>query len=131
MVKGERQTTRRAARRPSVRDRWEAASVDEDAALESMTDQLMDRVVGPAWERLGPLSAGAVAGSVAIVGARGLLRRLFGRRYGRIISWVGAVSLVPVALWLLSGNEREKDLEPQAEDKTAGLPDGGQENADG
>jgi hypothetical protein len=114
-----------------VRERWEATAVDEDTALEAMTDELMDRVVGPAWERLGPLSAGAVAGSVAIVSARGLLRRLMGRRYGRIMSWVGAVALVPVALWLLSGNEREKDLELQAEDNTAGLPDGGREKPDG
>ncbi|NIN70853.1 MAG: hypothetical protein GTO46_02735 [Gemmatimonadetes bacterium] len=131
MVSGERQAPRRAARRPSVRERWEATAVDEDTALEAMTEELMDRVVGPAWERLGPLSAGAVAGSVAIVGARGLLRRLFGRRYGRILSWLGAVSLVPVALWLLSGSEGEKDSEPQAEDNPSGLPDGGHEKIDG
>jgi hypothetical protein len=86
---------------------------DEDAAMEAMSDALIDRVVGPAWERLGPLSAGAVAGSVAIVGARGFLRRVFGRRYGRII------------------NERAKDQEPQAGDDGADLPDGGLEKADG
>ncbi|UCC82377.1 MAG: hypothetical protein JSW46_15530 [Gemmatimonadota bacterium] len=131
MVSGERQTPRRAARRPSVRERWEATAVDEDTALEAMTDELMDRVVGPAWDRLGPLSAGAVAGSVAIVSARGLLRRLLGRRYGRIISWVGAVALVPVALWLLSGNQRASDLKPQADDDDAGLREGDREILDG
>jgi hypothetical protein len=131
MASGERQAERRAARRPSVRERWETVPADEDATMEAMTDALIDRVVGPAWERLGPLSAGAVAGSVAIVGARGFLRRVFGRRYGRIMSWVGAAALVPVALWLLSGNERVKDPEPQANDDGADLPDGGLEKADG
>jgi hypothetical protein len=114
-----------------VRERWETVPADEDAAMEAMSDALIDRVVGPAWERLGPLSAGAVAGSVAIVGARGFLRRVFGRRYGRIISWVGAAALVPVALWLLSGNERAKDQELQAGEDGADLPDGGLEKADG
>lgn len=125
MVSGERRAARRAARRPSVRERSRAAAVDEDAALEAMTGAVIERVVGPAWERLGPLSAGAVAGSVALVGARGVLRRLMGRRYGRILSWVGAVALVPVALWLLSGSERENEQEPQADDDSAGLLDGG------
>jgi hypothetical protein len=114
-----------------VRERWEATAVDEDAALETMTDELLDRVVGPAWERLGPLSAGAVAGSVAIVSARGLLRRLLGRRSGRIISWVGAVALVPVALWLLSGDPRVRDTKPQADDEETSLPDGDREKLDG
>jgi hypothetical protein len=97
--------------------------VDEDAALEEMKDALFERVLGSAWERLGPLSAGAVAGSVVIVGARGLLRRLFGRRYGRVLSWVGAAALVPVALWLLTGNEVPEESEGQAGDEGAGLPD--------
>ncbi len=131
MASGERRAARRAARRPGVRERWETVPADEDAAMEAMSDALIDRVVGPAWERLGPLSAGAVAGSVAIVGARGFLRRVFGRRYGRIISWVGAAALVPVALWLLSGNERAKDQELQAGEDGADLPDGGLEKADG
>lgn len=129
MARGGRQAARRTARRPSVRERWEAVP-DEDSAAEAMTDALIDRALGPAWERLGPLSAGAVAGSVAIVGARGILRRLFGRRYGRIVSWVGAAALVPVALWLVSGNEKAKDLAPRAGDG-ADLPDGGIEDADG
>ncbi len=131
MASGGRQAARRAARKPSVRERWEATAVDEDAALETMTDELLDRVVGPAWERLGPLSAGAVAGSVAIVSARGLLRRLLGRRYGRVISWVGAVALVPVALWLLSGDPRVRDTKPQADDEETSLPDGDREKLDG
>lgn len=131
MASGERRAARRAARKPSVRERWETVPADEDGAMEAMSDALIDRVVGPAWERLGPLSAGAVAGSVAIVGARGFLRRVFGRRYGRIMSWVGAAALVPVALWLLSGNERAKDQELQAGEDGADLPDGGLEKADG
>lgn len=131
MASREWRAARRQGRKPSVRERWEAEAVDEEATLQVMTDAVIDRVVGPAWERLGPLSAGAVAGSVAIVGARGLLRRLFGRRYGRIISWLGAVSLVPVVLWLLSGNGSQDDSEPQAEDSTADLLDGGQEKVDG
>ncbi|MGD2216388.1 MAG: hypothetical protein PVJ64_06515 [Gemmatimonadales bacterium] len=131
MANREWQAARRAGRRPSVRERWEAGSVDEDAALEAMTGALIDGVVGPAWERLGPLSAGAVAGSVVLVGARGLLRRLFGRRYGRIISWVGAVSLLPVALWMLSGNQRAKDSEPQGDDKGTGPLDEAQDKPDG
>jgi hypothetical protein len=130
MASGKRQAVRGTARRGGVRERWEA-TLDEEAALEAMTDGLIDRVVGPAWDRLGPLSAGAVAGSVVIVGARGLLRRLFGRRSGRIISWAGAAALVPVALWLLSGNERTKDSEPRAGEDGAGLPDGEPEEADG
>jgi len=131
MARREWQAARRAGRRPSVRERWEAAAPDEGAALEAMTDALVERVLGPAWERLGPLSAGAVAGSAALVGARGLLRRLFGRRYGRIISWVGAAALVPVALWLLSGKERAEDSEPQAGEDGTEPPDRGQERADG
>ena len=131
MASGERRGARRAARKPSVRERWETVPADEDSAMEAMSDALVDRVVGPAWERLGPLSAGAVAGSVAIVGARGFLRRVFGRRYGRIMSWVGAAALLPVALWLLSGNERANDLKPQAGDDGADLPEGGLEKADG
>lgn len=131
MASGRRQAARRAGRKGGVRERWEA-TLDEEARLEEMTDGLIDRVVGPAWDRLGPLSAGAVAGSVVIVGARGLLRRLFGRRSGRIMSWMGAAALVPVALWLLSGNESAEDSQPpRTGEAGAGPPDGQPEEADG
>ncbi|UCC73129.1 MAG: hypothetical protein JSV86_00765 [Gemmatimonadota bacterium] len=123
MASGEpRRSTRRPARRPGVRERWEAMPADEQASLEAMTDALFDRVLGPAWEQLGPLGAGAVASSVAIVGARGLLRRVFGRRYGRLVSWVGAVALVPVALWLLSGNAKGEGSEEPGVAEESDLP---------
>jgi hypothetical protein len=99
-----------------VRERWDGLAVDEEGALEEATEALLERVFGPAWERLGPLSAGAVASSVAIVAARGLLRRVFGRRYGKYLSWAGAVVLVPVALWLFGGEDAKN---------------GGRENIDG
>ncbi len=103
MASGERRARRRATRRPRSRERWQPTAADERAAGEAITNALFERVLGPAWERLGPLSTGAVAGSLAIVGARGLLRRVLGRRYGRTLSWVGALALVPVAVWLLAG----------------------------
>ncbi len=52
------------------------------------------------WQRLAPLSTGAVAGGLVIVGATSLLRRALGARYGRRLSWGGALALIPLGLWL-------------------------------
>lgn len=120
MARGKRSAT---ARRASVRERWDATAPADEGAVESVTEAVLDRVLGSAWERLGPLSAGAVASSFVIVGARAALRRVLGRRYGKLVSWAGAIALVPVALWLLGGNDGKKN---------GGLEnvDGGRESAD-
>ena len=67
-----------------------------------------------AWGRLAPLSTGAVAGGLVIVGATTLLRRLLGVKYRRAMNWGGALTFIPLGLWLfLRGEARE--VEPDEE----------------
>lgn len=72
-------------------------------SLEKIADEVIDLGVGHFWDRLSPLSAGAVASGVVIVSACTLLRRALGfnRRGG--LGWLTAAALVPLGLWLLAG----------------------------
>ena len=90
---------------------------NERSAMATIADAILDRWLGPAWQRLTPLSAGAVLGAVVIVGSGTLLKRLLGSRSSRALGWIGSVGLVSAALWLLSESEAgEETLEPQAAD---------------
>ncbi len=90
---------------------------DEITALDAITDRVLDRGLGALWDRLSPLSAGAVASSAAIVAGCSLLRRVLNPdrdRSNRSISWVGLVILAPVALWLLTRARDADTSEPMA-----------------
>lgn len=53
-----------------------------------------------AWDRLAPLSLGAVASSALIVMASAGLRRLLGPGR-RALGWLGVAALLPLAVWVL------------------------------
>ncbi len=95
---------------------------DERSALAEIADAILDRWLGPAWQRLTPLSAGAVASAVVIVGGIAALRRLLGSRRTRGLGWIGSVTLVSAALWLLSETETGEVALPEA--GAAGGPGG-------
>lgn len=73
---------------------------DEGGALEEG--------LGGAWDRLAPLSLGAVASSALIVAASAAFRRLLGPR-GRVLGWLGVAALLPLAVWALWGDEESND----------------------
>ncbi len=56
--------------------------------------------LGSAWDRLAPLSLGAVASSALIVMASAGLRRLLGPGR-RALGWLGVAALLPLAVWVL------------------------------
>ncbi|UCF19162.1 MAG: hypothetical protein JSU87_14725 [Gemmatimonadota bacterium] len=67
---------------------------------------------GAFWQRLAPLSVGAVTGGLIIIGATSLLRRVLGARPARALSWGGALALIPLGLWLLSQGDAAEPGEP-------------------
>lgn len=88
---------------------------DEEQALEKITDGVLDRGLGSVWERLAPLSAGAVASGAVIVAAGAVLRRALDPERGRGLRWLGLATLVPLGLWLLAG-EADEGAPPQDDD---------------
>lgn len=98
---------------------------NERSAMATIADAILERWLGPAWQRLTPLSVGAVVGAVVIVGSGTLLKRLLGSRRTRALGWIGSVALVSAALWLLSESEAAETLGPQAAD--SGPADEGEE----
>ncbi|KPK81776.1 MAG: hypothetical protein AMS25_04920 [Gemmatimonas sp. SM23_52] len=103
---------------------------DERSAVATITDAILQRWLGPTWQRLTPLSAGAVASAVVIVGSGTLLKRLLGSRRARALGWIGSVALVSAALWLLSETEAKETLQPAA-GADGGSGDGGEETTEG
>ena len=64
----------------------------------------LQRGLSSAWERIAPLSVGAVASSVAIIAASSVLRRVLGPK-ARLLSWAGTVVVLPLGVWLLTRRE--------------------------
>jgi hypothetical protein len=92
---------------------------EEQTALQTVIEFALERGLGPAWEKLGPLSAGAVVSSVVIVGAGSLLRRALGSRYGRALGWLSAAALLPLGVWLLAEVTKEENPERGSGDARA------------
>lgn len=72
--------------------------------------------LGSAWERLAPLSLGAVASSALIVVASAGLRRLLGPRR-QALGWLGVAALLPLAVWVLWDDGESADTH---EERTKG-----------
>ena len=87
---------------------------DERSAVATITDAILERWLGPTWQQLAPLSAGAVASAVVIVGAGTVLKRLLGPRRAGALGWIGSVALVSAALWLLSETVAKETTHPDA-----------------
>lgn len=79
------------------------------SSIEHLPDDegIVDRGLG-AWDRLGPLSAGAVAASLLAVGVGRLLGLLVGRGARRSFGWSAVGALVPLALWLLTASDDDR-----------------------
>jgi len=86
--------------------------------LEPIGEGLLERGIESVWERLAPLSVGAVVSGVAVVGASALLRRALGSRKN-ILGWAGAAALLPIAFWLVSERAANGDRERASNEESA------------
>ncbi len=73
----------------------------------------LQRGLASVWERVAPLSVGAVASSVAIIAASAVLRRALGPK-ARLLSWAGTVVVLPLGVWLLTRKEDTASSETAA-----------------
>ncbi|NIR44073.1 MAG: hypothetical protein GWN99_06105 [Gemmatimonadetes bacterium] len=73
-----------------------------DSDLKIRGEGFLDRGLG-AWHRLAPLSAGAVATAVLAVGLGRLVGAALGRGVRRGLGWSAVGTLIPLALWLMTG----------------------------
>ena len=71
---------------------------DEPAAT---GESSLQRGLESVWERMAPLSIGAVASSAAIIAVSGVMRRALGPR-ARVLGWVGTIVVIPLGAWLLT-----------------------------
>ena len=97
---------------------------DMSEELEPRADGALERGLGSAWERLAPLSVGAVVSAAAIVGATALLRRALGPSR-RVLGWAGAIALLPIGYWLLSDAADEMGPAAEGKNENTGDADGG------
>ena len=81
---------------------------ETDRALDRITDRVLDIGVAQVWERIAPLSTGAVASSVVIVAGGAVLRRAFRMMNGRSLAWIGLAATVPVSLWILTRPKQQR-----------------------
>ena len=95
-----------------------------------MTDELatadrspLQRGLWSVWERVAPLSVGAVAGGAAIIAASAVLRRALGPK-ARLLSWAGTIVVLPLGTWLLTRKDELTRSEAGAD--TAELPTNGE-----
>jgi hypothetical protein len=72
--------------------------------LDTAGEGLVERSIVKTWERLAPLSAGAVAGAAVLVGSSAVLRRLLGSRRS-VLNWTAMAVLLPIGLWLMAGTK--------------------------
>ncbi|KPK65476.1 MAG: hypothetical protein AMS21_04580 [Gemmatimonas sp. SG8_38_2] len=90
--------------------------------LEPVGEGLLERGIESVFERLAPLSVGAVVSGVAVIGASALLRRVLGSRKN-LLGWAGAVALLPIAFWLASERAAHGDREGASDEGDAPLVD--------
>ena len=86
-----------------------------------MTDELATTGEGPlqrglssAWERVAPLSVGAVVSSAVIIAASAVLRRALGPK-ARLLGWAGTIAVLPLGAWLLTRRDERTVREPSAD----------------
>lgn len=103
---------------------------ETERALDRITDRALEIGVAQVWDRIAPLSAGAVASSVVIVAGGAILRRGFKIGFkmvnGRSLRWIGLAAVVPLSLWLLT---RPKERASPFADEAADAPLGSSEPA--
>ncbi len=80
---------------------------------------VLEEGLGSAWDRLAPLSLGAVASSAVIVAASAALRHLLGPRRRRALGWLGVAALLPLAVWVLWEEEESGDTDEAADQDEA------------
>ena len=78
----------------------------------------LQRGLASVWQRIAPLSVGAVASGVAIIVASAVLRRALGPK-ARLLSWTGTVVVVPLGVWLLTRKEEGADSDTVADELEA------------
>ena len=71
--------------------------------IQETPKDMIARGLGSAWERLGPLSAGAVATSLLLVTGGRLLSRAVGLGIGRRLGLSTVAGLLSLGLWLVAG----------------------------
>lgn len=89
-------------------------SVNEEAGIQRLPGDMIAGGLRSAWERLGPLSTGAVATSLLLVTGGRLITRALGLGPGRRFGLSAAVGVLSLGLWLLTGPGTAADS--QAED---------------
>lgn len=87
--------------------------------LTTTGESSLQRGLSSVWERVAPLSVGAVASSAAIIAATALLRRALGPK-ARLLSWAGTIVVLPLGTWLLT--RRDERMGPDANADAEELP---------
>jgi hypothetical protein len=87
--------------------------------LTTTDERSLQRGLSSVWERIAPLSVGAVASSVAIIAASAVLRRALGPK-ARLLSWAGTIVVLPLGAWLLTRRDERTGSDATAD--TAELP---------
>jgi hypothetical protein len=81
---------------------------EERGVLVRLAESAVGRGLVAGWEKLSPLSAGAVVTSLLVVGAAAALKRSLGRGASRTLGLLGTAVAVPLVLWLLSGDDESR-----------------------
>ena len=90
--------------------------MSDDGEIQAASGDAIARGLSSAWERLGPLSTGAVATSLLVVTGGRLLGRAVGLGAGRRLGLSAAVGLLSLGLWLLTGPGKADDTEREGAD---------------
>ncbi len=93
--------------------------MSDKGEIQAASGDVIARGLSSAWERLGPLSTGAVATSLLVVTGGRLLGRAVGLGAGRRFGLSAAVGLLSLGLWLLTGPGKADDTESGGADGVA------------
>ena len=82
--------------------------------LATTGERSLQRGLASVWERIAPLSVGAIASGAVIIAASAVLRRLLGPR-ARVLGWAGTTIVLPLGLWLLTRRDEERRSDTDAD----------------
>jgi hypothetical protein len=93
--------------------------VSDEGDIQAPSGDVIARGLTSAWERLGPLSTGAVATSLLLVTGGRLFGRAVGLGVGRRFGLSAAVGMLSLGLWLVTGPGKAANSEREGADRAA------------